>query len=159
MKTIKLTRGKVTIVDHSDYEALKQYRWHAAWDGKHWEAARNQWTDGKNKIVFMSREILGIKDRRILVDHSDHNTLNNQRKNLRPCTYSQNNQNRRKLKSAASRFKGVTFDYRWRARIGVNGKRLHLGRFNSALEAALAYDSAAKEHFGPFAVLNFPGRV
>ena len=44
----------------------------------------------------------------------------------------------------------------WRARLGVGGKRLHLGTFETATEAAIAYDLAAVKHYGEFARVNFP---
>jgi hypothetical protein len=36
----------------------------------------------------------------------------------------------------------------------VNGKRLELGYFKTAREAAIAYNEAAKKHHGEFARLN-----
>lgn len=55
--------------------------------------------------------------------------------------------------------KGVSWNKRrekWQADIGMSGKRKRLGRFNTAEEAARAYDEAAKELHGEFARLNFP---
>jgi hypothetical protein len=45
---------------------------------------------------------------------------------------------------------------RWRARIRVNGKRISLGLFKDEIEAAKAYDRAARKYHGEFASLNFP---
>ena len=55
------------------------------------------------------------------------------------------------------RYKGVCWyprDKKWEARIGVNGKTHRLGRFVAEIDAARAYNKAALEHFGEFAVLN-----
>jgi hypothetical protein len=55
-------------------------------------------------------------------------------------------------------FKGICFDKsrgKWISKICVNYKQMNLGRFSTAEEAALAYDIAAKEHFGEFARTNF----
>lgn len=46
----------------------------------------------------------------------------------------------------------------WVARISVDYRRIYLGYFTSAEEAARAYDTAAQQYFGEFAKLNFPNR-
>lgn len=70
------------------------------------------------------------------------------------------NQTGKKSDKSPSRYIGV-FRYRspikpWRALIYVNTRQLHIGLFSSELEAAHAYDIAAKHHFGDRAKLNFP---
>jgi predicted Zn-ribbon and HTH transcriptional regulator len=92
------------------------------------------------------------------VDHVDGNGLNNRRSNLRPATKSQNGANARKNPGKTSRYKGVFWDRErsaWQAKIMVNRKALSLGRFASEEDAALAYDLAAREAFGEFALTNF----
>lgn len=83
------------------------------------------------------------------LDHENRNRSDNRIENLRPCTHSQNLGNSR---PRVHKYKGVTFDkqtQKWRAQL--NGA---LGRFNTIEEAALAYNAAAREHFGEFALLN-----
>lgn len=97
------------------------------------------------------------------VDHIDRNGLNNTRGNLRRCTRSQNNANRRRQSNATSkRFKGIyphcQYPNRWCAQIGFNGKRKYLGIYDSEEEAARAYDAAAVEVYGEFARTNFDSR-
>jgi hypothetical protein len=92
-------------------------------------------------------------------DHINHNGLDNRKANLRPATQTQNIWHRRKFKSPSrSIFKGITWmkrENRWRARITVNGRRLYLGSFDNELDAAKAYDEAAKKYHKEFAILNF----
>lgn len=60
-------------------------------------------------------------------------------------------------KLTSSIYKGVIWDEqrgKWRSRIEINGKRKHLGYFESEVDAADAYDKAAVELFGSFAKLN-----
>jgi hypothetical protein len=95
------------------------------------------------------------------VDHEDHNGLNNRRLNLRPASHAQNVVNTKKGTGFASQYKGVCWDKRWAkwyARVQSNGRKVWLGRFSSEVSAARAYDVAALELHGPFALLNFPTR-
>lgn len=60
-------------------------------------------------------------------------------------------------KCSKTGYKGVSFHKasgKYRACIEVNKKHIHLGLFVCKLEAAKAYNKAAKEHFGEFAKLN-----
>lgn len=96
------------------------------------------------------------------VDHINRNPLDNRRENLRICTKSQNHMNREKRKTyrgrkPTSKYKGVHLDRtrnKWMARVVDHGKHVNLGRFDSEIEAAKAYNKAAKEHYGEFAYLN-----
>jgi len=92
-----------------------------------------------------------------MVDHKDGDGLNNQRSNLRRSSALQNSQNQRLSRRNKSGFKGVFFKGpKWMASIRMNGRSTHLGMFDSAEAAALAYDAAAAAAFGEFARLNFP---
>jgi hypothetical protein len=94
-----------------------------------------------------------------IVDHIDHNGLNNRRSNLRVCTPRQHQANRGPC-GGSSRFVGVFFDERnrkWQAHIMAHGKHYYLGLFDDEVEAAKARDRKAYELHGEFAYLNFPG--
>jgi hypothetical protein len=88
------------------------------------------------------------------IDHKDHNPLNDRIENLRPATESQNAGNMVRPSNNTSGHKGVYWDYansRWRAKIQVNGKTIHIGRFNTKEEAYAARCREAKKYFGDFA--------
>lgn len=157
MKEIPLTKGKVAIVDDTDYEQLMQYKWQASCYRGTWYARRGGLAAlGQRGMTFsMHREIMR-PPAELEVDHKDGNGLNNTRGNLRICTPQENRFNQRKHKGM-SRFKGVVFNGgKWMARINVNRKTIYIGKYNTEEAAARAYDEAARKHFGEFARVNFP---
>lgn len=104
----------------------------------------------------MHRIILGAK-RGQYVDHIDHNRLNNTRSNLRLCTQSENQANRRLHKNSSTGYKGVTRHGSYRhARLWVNGTCVHLGYHEDAYTASMVYDHAARRFYGEFAQVNHP---
>lgn len=158
MKEILLTQGKVALVDDEDYEYLNQWKWHAYKCRNTYYAGRN--SSRKNppkRIIQMHRIILGLTDGNILIDHQDHNGLNNQRNNLRKATKAQNQQNSLSFRKSTSIYKGVVKHKnhgKWQAQIAKEGKHFYLGVFNTQKDAAIAYNTAAKELHGEFAALN-----
>jgi HNH endonuclease len=90
-------------------------------------------------------------------DHVNGNKLDNRFSNLRVATHAQNMQNMRKHQDGQAQFKGVSpSGDRFEAYIYVKGKKKHLGRFESDIVAAVAYDDAAKAYYREFANTNFP---
>lgn len=162
MKKIPLTQGKFALVDDKDYEYLMQWKWYAGKSGNVYYASRDKAMDGAQKRVLMHREIVRPEESEE-VDHISHDTLDNQRRNLRICTHRQNSMNRRPNKSKiASQYKGVfrpAATRKWQASINSKGTHYHLGSFESEKNAALTYDRKAKELFGQFAWLNFPETI
>lgn len=84
----------------------------------------------------------------INVDHKFGNGLDNRWCNLRPATVLLNRQNQRKTKSnSVSGLMGAFFDKRcgrWFSTIRVDGKRMPLGRFDTAQQAHAAYITAKR---------------
>ncbi|HUW14188.1 MAG TPA: HNH endonuclease, partial [Anaerolineae bacterium] len=154
--TIPLTQNKVAIVDDADFEWLNQWKWCAHKERAGYYAIRGIWINGKTRRVYMHRLILNLPPD-MQTDHINGNGLDNRRLNLRVCTQSQNNANRRKWVSCSSQYKGITWDKlrgKWQARINLNGEQKHLGRFDDEHEAAVAYNEAATKLFDGFARLN-----
>lgn len=162
-RRIKLTRGLYAKVDPEDYPRLAKYKWYATSDknrGGKVYAERSVWYRNKKKRnILMHREILfysRVKNK-LLVDHINGDGLDNRKVNLRTATAQQNSWNSRGY--GKSKYKGiwqVRETGKWCARIKVNGKVRNLGRFGDEVEAAKAYDRAARKEHGGFAKLNFP---
>jgi hypothetical protein len=95
----------------------------------------------------------------MVIDHINHNGLDNRKANLRLATAADNARNARYPKAnTSSRYRGVWYNKqtrKWRAQILVDGKRKQIGYFEREMDAARAYDVAAKKFHGHFAVLNF----
>lgn len=165
MKKIPLTRGKVALVDDEDYERLNRHKWQAISikqkRGTAWYARRmTSLKDGPRKAIYMHRDVLRAPDG-MPVDHRDFNGLNNQKKNIRVCSYSENGRRRRKSRGTRSRYKGVAYvkrsdipDRHWQASIRWQGTTHTLGLFAHEKDAALMYNVAAQLFFGEFAYLN-----
>ena len=157
MKEVPLNHGKKSIIDDEDYPRISKHRWcyhrdKAAKRGVYEKATR------KTKTVYLHREVMNAVDGTI-VDHIDGDVLNNQKSNLRCCTPSENGANRNHKSIARSGYFGVYWHKgkkRWRANITKNYREIHIGYFDTAIEAAVARDYKAIELFGEFATLNFP---
>jgi hypothetical protein len=151
------------ILDQRDYYELSKFRWYIKGSFGKFYAVRNYKYDSRQtKTVSMHREVMSAP-RGLLVDHRNRNGLDNRRENLRLATSSQNNCNRPKRKNTSSQYIGVCFNKagkRW----GVNiqnknwnkGKKTFIGYFDLEIDAARAYDAAARKYHGEFAQLNFP---
>lgn len=161
MKKIKLTRNKITLVDDSDFEFLKQWKWMAHnRNGKLYAARggyeRLEFKKYRNYTISMHRVIMNAAKGQE-VDHINGDSLDNRRENLRLADRFGNNQNAHLRKDNTSGYKGVAFykaGNKWIAYIGTGKKLRHLGYFLTAKEAAKAYNQKAKELFGEFAKEN-----
>ena len=161
MKQIPLTQGKVALVDNEDYDWLNQYKWYADYRkgiGSFYAVRQSLQKSGKRHQISMAREILGLKYKDLRqADHINHVTLDNRRSELRICTRSQNQMNRKLVLKISSKFKGVSWHKltkKWMAYITKDKKRKYLGLFTLEQDAALAYNEIAKKYFGNFAYLN-----
>lgn len=140
--------GYFAKVDDSDYEYLSQWKW-----GLRVVNRKGSVYAYKSPGDSMAREIMYPPKGKI-VDHINHDTLDNQRHNLRVCTYSENMRNRGKLKNNISGIIGVHYSNThkvWKASIKINGKNITLGASSCPLIVMLQRKKAEKKYFGEYA--------
>lgn len=155
--TLELAAGHVVLVDDVDAHLLGEHTWRVKRDHRRLYAQTHRHRpDGVRTTTTLHRLVLGVEPGR-LVDHRNGDGLDNRRENLRLATARQNAGNYRLPATNTSGAKGVTWSRRygcWMAQIRVRPRTIHLGRFDSVRAAADAYDAAALEHFGEFALTN-----
>jgi hypothetical protein len=145
MNQIKLTKNKVAQVSDEDYSKISKRRWQ--YHSKGYAISGGD---------LMHRVIMEVKKGQY-VDHVNGNKLDNRRENLRVCTLSQNNMNRKGYNGKTSKYKGVSRHKqtgKWIACITVKKKQTYIGLFVTQEDAALAYNKKAKSLHGEYATLN-----
>lgn len=150
---------QIVLVDTIDWPLVEPYYWFIDQVKKgqfYVSTYTGQWQEKGKRKIRMHRLFLPDSKQ---VDHIDRNRFNHCRSNLRAATNQQNNMNRGKIEGTSCKYIGVSWDSKrkkFQAGIKFNGKRIALGRFISAEEAARVRDAKAVELFGEFASLNFP---
>lgn len=152
-KKLKLPGDQVCLVDTEDFELVSKYKWTLLNSNGFY--AR---TGTSGNSLLMHRLILKAP-KNMIVDHVNHNGLDNRKKNLRICSHIENCRNQKKRADSTYNFKGIQRTKNkkkevWFSRIKHNGKEIYLGVFNSEIKAARAYNKAAKKYHGRFAYLN-----
>jgi hypothetical protein len=154
MKIILTTTGQEVLVSDIDYEYLNNYHWY--YMKNHGRVARNVPETTTEEISRTIARRMGLNLTKE-IDHKDRNALNNQRENLRESDRITNNINRGMQSNNTTGYKGVTwhkYNQRWRAVTSYNNKQIHIGYYETAKEAAKAYNRAVYNLYKEFAVLN-----
>lgn len=156
MKELRISKGKMILIDDEDFEKVSQYNWiiRECKNTFYATALCGKWKD--RQYIHLHNLIMNPPVG-FIVDHIDHNGLNNQKANLRSCTKMQNSKNRTGW--GKSKYLGVSkrinqSSISWKAEINAENKRKYLGVFKSEEAAAIAYNEAAKVLHGEFANLN-----
>ena len=161
--------GKHTIIiDTEDWDKVKEHTWcikgNAHTSYPYAITGIDHPDGGLKKTGFKRRTnlrlhhlIVGKPPRGTMIDHIEHNGLDNRKENLRFVTNQQNQQNSRSSKNSSSKYKGVSWSKArkiWYASIMHERKSIAIGRFTCEHEAALAYNKKAVELWGENALLN-----
>lgn len=152
MKNIILTDGSTCLVDDEDYDYLSKYTWYNIKG----YARSSKMKQGKTTNIAIHRLITNCPKGKV-VDHINRNPLDNRKCNLRICTQKGNIANSKIFSNNTTGYKGVSFNKKQKtylSHINVDQRQLYLGNFETAEDAANAYNNAAILYFKEFARLN-----
>jgi hypothetical protein len=137
-----LKNGMQCIVDNDKWKELSLYRLH--YDGRYVSL------DVNGKRVRLHRYLTSATDAHI-VDHINHNRLDNRLKNLR-LTSATNNSHNRAIKG---QYVGIRkIKQFWVSCISKDGIKYNLGCYDNPVKAAIAYNIKALELYKEYANLN-----
>lgn len=146
------------LVDDEDFEELSKYKWNFYKNKNILYVKRHIKINGVSTSLKMHRSIMGLKNNdKLIVDHINHNSLDNRKINLRVCKQSDNCKNKTSHKNSSSKYLGVYFNKnsnKWQSQICTNKKIIYLGIYLIEEDAAKAYNEAALKYHGEFANLN-----
>lgn len=146
---IELQDGGHALVDEVDLPLVGKYNWHRTKKGY---VARKS----ARRTLYLHHVIIG-RVTGFSVDHRNRDKLDNRRVNLRFVTASQSSANRAS-RGSASGYRGVyRVGTRFVARITIGRRRYWLGSYSTAIDAARAYNRAARIAFGSDAHVNALG--
>jgi hypothetical protein len=154
MTKLKAPCGTEFIVDDCVVGFVTQFTW---WVNPRRHGGGYVYTQTNGKTRALHRILMAAREGEI-VDHINHNTLDNRLKNLRFVSHRENCAHRRPGTRSKSGYRGVFFERNvYRAYCSYEGKNIYAGKFKTATEAARARDRKALELWGDKATLNFPG--
>lgn len=139
--------------DKEDYNKIKKYCW--CFNKQGHVIARVP--ESNNKIIKMSRLIMGVDAPRIQVDHIKHKRYDNRKSQLRIATNQQNTMNQQLKSTNTSGVTGVYWDSdreKWVASITYQYKTIPLGRFDNFEDAANVRKKAEEKYFGEWSYDN-----
>lgn len=139
---LALKNEKVVFIDEEDHDKIKHLSW--IYDGSY--VVHSSWINHRSIKLYLHRFIMEAKAGQI-VDHINRNKLDNRRANLRFVTKSQNNRNANKRIDSTQPFRGIELkpSGKWAAKISRGGVSYHLGLYETAEQASLAYQKAVEK--------------
>jgi len=148
----------------SDFPSWTSYRSHRNKSANRKAGAIKRRKDGRvksivvrvNNVLYPAHCLIWIMRRGeipdgLQVDHRNRNPLDNRLENLRLATHSQNQQNSAHRGNSTGFKCVVPRGERFVAKLKHAGKQIHIGTFDTPVEANAAYFQRAKQLYGDFA--------
>lgn len=143
-----LSSGEFFIFDLDDYEKIKDVTWVKGTKG--YIVGK---TKGDRKSIRVHRIIMNCP-KGMVVDHINHNKLDNRKSNLRICTVGQNNLNKCPYSNRSEKTGVSWYRNKWRVSITINKQDIYLGRYDKYEDAVQVRLDAEQKYFGEFAYTN-----
>lgn len=145
------------LIDKEDINKLNKYKWSIQMVRSVTDKDYVAFYATSGTVGFLHRFVVNCP-KGMVVDHINGNTLDNRKSNLRICTHKQNSENRKLHKRNKNGCTGIFYDIgrgnnptpKWIAHICIDGKRKHLGRFNTKEEAVECRIKAEDKYYGEF---------
>lgn len=110
---------KTVLIDKEDYDKIKNYNWHLQYGQMKHYTIFYAGTMLNRKTVRMHRLIMDFPKGKV-IDHINHNGLDNRKSNLRICSTAQNNLN----KIPKKEYPGITKEIHYRYKVVHRGQYL-----------------------------------
>lgn len=146
-------------IDREDLERVSQHSWRVT-----------KGTTGRARVVTSIRQAGKVRSVTLgaflmkppkgkqVYPRRFNEALDYRKENLLVCSLSERQRLLPKKRAhTSSQYRGVSWSKtmgKWRAAIEVSGQSINLGSFSTEGEAALAYNEAARKHFGEVAYQN-----
>jgi hypothetical protein len=150
MEQIPLSQGQFALVDDQDFPLLSQSRWcyRAERDGRQGYAVRHRKTDGKDRLCYLHREIVGTVPPGHEVIFLNHDRLDCRRQNLKVVTKQEARRHHRVRSDSRSGVKGVRYNpdgCTWTAVTYRDGRCYQVGTYYDREQAQEAYEAELKK--------------
>ena len=144
-------KGEPFWFDKEDKKKIENYCWYYSKAG--YVVAREI---GVSKLVYLHVLVMNVTDAELEVDHKKHppgnaHKIDNRKSNLEIVTHIDNMKNQGLKSNNKSGITGVHWDEKrkkWVSQIMVQGKPIHLGRYNTKDNAIKARKEAEIKYFG-----------
>lgn len=145
---VKASKWAIVLVSIDDVDRLSHRKWTLVTPKRGYFYARSEKLARESGTAgYIHREVLSAPSG-VLVDHINHNGLDNRRSNLRLASRADNLANRKSPRSGAQKNSGTGRPFK--ASMKAGGASIHLGYFDTAEEASAAYRQAAEKRYGEF---------